>query len=381
MFFVEEHQVRKGKNQLTIATAAASPLQSASPFAERENAMQATILVVDDTPSNITVLMEILRGDYRVLAATSGEQALKVAGGDPPPELILLDVMMPGMSGHEVCKRLKAESSTRKIPVIFVTAMNQVEDEALGFDLGAVDYITKPVSPPIVKARVKTHLALYDQNRELELKVRERTVELRHTRLEIIKRLGRAGEFRDNETGMHVVRVAHYCRLLGEAVRMNEEDVDLLFNAAPMHDIGKIGIRDNVLLKPGKLDDSEIKIMRQHVPFGGEIIGEHSDGLLSMARIIALTHHEKWDGTGYHRGLKGEEIPLVGRITSIADVFDALTSARPYKKPWPVQDAVTLIQREAGTSFDPELVKKFVAILPQILAMREKYSDAPHVGY
>jgi putative two-component system response regulator len=365
---------------LTIAIAADSPLQSTSTVDEKENAMQATILVVDDTPSNITVLMEILRGDYRVLAATNGEQALKIARSDPPPDLILLDVMMPGMSGHEVCERLKAESSTRKIPVIFVTAMNQVEDEMKGFALGAVDYITKPVSPPIVQARVKTHLALYDQNRELERMVRERTAELHHTRLEIIKRLGRAGEFRDNETGMHVVRVAHYCRLLGEAVRMNEEDVDLLFNAAPMHDIGKIGIRDNVLLKPGKLDEDEIKIMRNHVPFGAEIIGEHSDRLLSMAQVIALTHHEKWDGTGYHRGLKGEEIPLVGRITSIADVFDALTSVRPYKKAWPVEDAVTWLQREAGKSFDPELVKKFVAIMPQILAVREKYSDTPQVG-
>src|SRR4051794_37647160 len=335
--------------------------------------MQATILVVDDTPSNIAVLSEILRDDYRVLAAISGEQALKIARADPPPDLILLDVMMPGMSGHEVCERLKSESSTRKIPVIFVTAMSQVEDEANGFALGAVDYIPRPVSPPIVPARVRTHLALYDQSRELERLVRERTAELRHTRLEIIKRLGRAGEFRDNETGMHVVRVAHYCRLLGEAVRMNEEDLDLLFNAAPMHDIGKIGIRDNVLLKPGKLDDDEIKIMRQHVPFGGEIIGAHSDGLLSMAHLIALTHHEKWDGTGYHRGLKGPEIPLVGRITSIADVFDALTSNRPYKKAWAVEDAVTLIKREAGTSFDPELVQKFVAILPQILALREMY--------
>jgi putative two-component system response regulator len=340
--------------------------------------MQATILVVDDTPSNITVLTEILRGDYRILAAINGEQALKIARGDSPPDLILLDVMMPGMSGHEVCQRLKGESRTRKIPVIFVTAMNQVEDEAQGFALGAVDYITKPVSPPIVKARVKTHLALYDQNCVLERMVRERTAELHHTRLEIIKRLGRAGEFRDNETGMHVIRVAHYCRLLGQAVRMNEEDVDLLFNAAPMHDIGKIGIRDDVLLKPGKLEDEEIKIMRKHVPFGAEIIGEHADGLLSMARIIALTHHEKWDGSGYHRGLKGEEIPLVGRIASIADVFDALTSARPYKKPWPVEDAVTYLQREAGFSFDPELIGKFVSILPQILAVREQYSDIPH---
>src|SRR4051812_46163346 len=343
--------------------------------------MQATILVVDDTPTNISVLTEILRGDYRVLAAINGEQALKIARGEPPPDLILLDVMMPGISGYEVCERLKAESSTRKIPVIFVTAMNQVEDEAKGFSLGAVDYITKPVSPPIVSARVKTHLALYDQNRELERMVRERTAELTHTRLEIIKRLGRAGEFRDNETGMHVIRVAHYCRLLGEAVRMNEEDLDLLFNAAPMHDIGKIGVRDHVLLKPGKLDDEELKLMRLHVPFGAEIIGDHDDGLLSMARLIALTHHEKWDGTGYHRRLKGEEIPLVGRITSIADVFDALTSVRPYKKAWPVEDAFALVQREAGTSFDPDLVQKFVGIRPQILDVRDKYSDAPQVGH
>src|SRR3954452_4144227 len=250
--------------------------------------MQATILVVDDVPTNIAVLSAILRDDYRVLAAINGEQALKIARADPAPDLILLDVMMPGMSGHEVCQHLKSESSTRKIPVIFVTAMNQVEDEAKGFALGAVDYITKPVSPPIVTARVKTQLALYDQNRELERMVRERTAELRHTRLEIIKRLGRAGEFRDNETGMHVVRVAHFCRLLGEAVRMNEEDVALLFHAAPMHDIGKIGIRDDVLLKPGKLEDDEIKVMRKHVPFGAEIIGAHSDGLLAVAQLIAL---------------------------------------------------------------------------------------------
>src|SRR4051794_6357365 len=326
--------------------------------------MQATILVVDDTPLNISILTEILRGEYRVLAAINGEQALKIARGDPPPDLILLDVMMPGMSGHEVCQRLKGESSTRKIPVIFVTAMNQVEDEARGFALGAVDYITKPVSPPIVKARVKTQLALYDQNCELERLVRDRTAELHHTRMEIIKRLGRAGEFRDNETGMHVIRVAHYCQLLGRAARMNEEDVDLLFNAAPMHDIGKIGIRDNVLLKPGKLTDEEFVVMRTHSPIGGEILGEHRDSLLQMAHTIALTHHEKWNGTGYPNGLQGEEIPLVGRIVSVADVFDALTSERPYKKAWPTEDAIELIEREAGAAFDPGVVANIMEVLP-----------------
>ncbi len=339
--------------------------------------MRPSILVVDDTPDNISLLNGVLRDDYRVLVATNGEQALKIAAGDTPPDLILLDVMMPGMSGHEVCERLKANSITRKIPVIFVTAMNEVEDEAKGFALGAVDYITKPISPPIVKARVGTHLALYDQNRELELRVAERTKELSETRMEIVKRLGRAGEFRDNETGMHVIRVAHYCRLLGQAIRMNEEDIDNLFNAAPMHDIGKIGIKDAVLLKPGKLDDEEMKHMRLHVQIGGDIMGEHHDGLLSTARLIALTHHEKWDGTGYPNGIKGEDIPLVGRITALADVFDALTSERPYKKAWPIEEATALIEREAGKSFDPVLAEKFLSILPQIVAAREKYADTP----
>lgn len=339
-----------------------------------------TILVVDDTRENIMVLDEVLRGDYKIKAATNGELALKIANGETPPDLVLLDIMMPGMDGYEVCRRLKAESPTRRIPVIFVTAMSEVQDEAKGFELGAVDYITKPISPLIVQARVKTQLALYNQNRELERKVRERTAELERTRLEIIERLGRAGEFRDNETGMHVIRVAHYCRLLAQAVRMDPEDVELLFNAAPMHDIGKIGIRDRVLLKPGKLDEDEFAIMRTHGEIGAEIMGKHDYGLLEMARTIAMTHHEKWNGSGYPNGLAGEQIPLVGRITAIADVFDALTSERPYKKAWPIEEAVALLQREAGQSFDPELVTKFVGILPQIIACREAYSDAAHAG-
>lgn len=337
-----------------------------------------TILIVDDTPENLMVLDEILRADYKVKAANNGERALKIALSGNPPDLILLDIMMPGLSGYQVCEKLKSESATRKIPIIFVTAMSEVEDEAKGFELGAVDYITKPVSPPVVKARVKTHLALYDQTRELERMVRNRTVELDKTRLAIVERLGRAGEFRDNETGMHVIRVAHYCRLIGQAAGMNEEDVELLFTAAPMHDIGKIGIRDNVLLKPGKLDDNEFIIMRSHAPIGGEILGEHESGLMAMARLIALTHHEKWNGTGYPNKIKGEQIPLVGRITAIADVFDALTSERPYKKAWPIEEAVALIQREAGESFDPNLVEKFNSVLPEIIEARITYADKSH---
>jgi putative two-component system response regulator len=334
-----------------------------------------TILIVDDTPANLVTLNDTLQPDYRVKAANNGELALAIAASDDPPDLILLDVMMPGMSGYEVCERLKANSITRKIPVIFVTAMTQVAEEENGLKLGAVDYITKPISPPIVRARVQIHLALYDQNREQERMVRERTVQLHDTRMEVIRRLGRAGEFRDNETGMHVVRVAHYCRLLAEEARMNDEDVELLFNAAPMHDIGKIGIPDHILLKPGKLDQEEYATMQQHVAIGGEIMGEHPDGLLAMARLVALTHHEKWDGTGYPNKLKGDEIPLVGQITAIADVFDALTSDRPYKTAWPIDEAINLIQSEAGKSFNPDLVDKFVSILPRILEAKEKYAD------
>jgi len=335
-----------------------------------------TILLVDDIPANIMVLDEILSADYKLRAATSGEQALKIAQSPGPPDLILLDVLMPGIDGFEVCRRLKAHSLTRKIPVIFVTAMDEVKDEALGFELGAVDYIHKPVTPALVKARVRTHLALYDQNRELDRLVRERTRELNETRLQVIRRLGRAGEFRDNETGLHVLRVGHYCRLIAEAIGMDEEDVDLIYSAAPMHDIGKIGIRDNLLLKPGKLDPDEFEEIKRHAVIGAEILGEIATGLLGTARVIALTHHEKWNGSGYPYGLSGDDIPLVGRITAIADVFDALTSERPYKHAWPVEDAVAFIENQAGEQFDPVLVKTFLDILPKIVECRTLYDDS-----
>jgi putative two-component system response regulator len=339
-----------------------------------------TVLIVDDLPENIMVLERILRDDYRIRAATSGERALEIAQGDEPPDIILLDVMMPGLDGFEVCRQLKAQSSTRQLPVVFVTAMEEIKDEAYGFEIGAVDYIHKPVSPPIVRARVRMQLAIYDQNRELERKVRERTAELNETRLQIIRRLGRAAEFRDNETGMHVIRVSHYCRLLAQAAGMNYEDVELIFAASPMHDIGKIGIPDRILLKPGKLDDTEFRTMQSHAKIGAEILGLHRSPLLDMAYTIALTHHEKWNGRGYPNGLSGNDIPLVGRIAAIADVFDALTSERPYKKPWPVEEALALIKSEAGEHFDPRLVEKFCEIFPQILKCRETYADLEEIA-
>ena len=335
-----------------------------------------TILVVDDTPANIDLLVGCLKTHYNVKAATRGEKALQIVRSGDPPDMILLDVMMPGMDGYEVCRRLKEDFTTRHIPVIFVTAKIGVEDEIHGFSLGAVDYITKPISPPIVQARVRTHLALHDQNRELEFKVSRRTAELHETRLQIIQRLGRAAEYKDNETGMHVIRMSHYARLLGLAVGMREREADLLFDAAPMHDIGKIGIPDRILQKPGKLDRDEWAIMRTHCQIGAEILGDAGGSeLLEMARVVALTHHEKWDGSGYPNGLAGESIPRVGRIVAVADVFDALTSARPYKPAWPVERAIEFLEKGAGSHFDPRLVASFLAALPRVLEVRERYQE------
>ncbi|ABK45894.1 response regulator receiver modulated metal dependent phosphohydrolase [Magnetococcus marinus MC-1] len=339
---------------------------------------KATLLVVDDTPENIEVLSGVLRSCYRVKAALNGEKALRIAAMEPRPDMILLDVMMPGMDGYEVCRRLKADPITAHIPVIFVTAKATVEDELEGLQLGAVDYITKPISPPIVELRVRTQLALYDQQRELERMVQVRTEQLVQTRLEIIRRLGRAAEFKDNETGLHVIRMSHYARLMAEALNISAQWTELVFNAAPMHDIGKIGIPDHVLLKPGKLDDEEWLVMRRHPVMGAEIIGDHDSELMSLSKEISLTHHEKWDGSGYPHGLRGEQIPLAGRIVAIADVFDALTSERPYKKAWSVEKAVEIIEKDAGTHFDPSLVPVFLKTLPEALEIKARYGESSH---
>ena len=335
-----------------------------------------TILVVDDTPENIDVLSGVLREEFKIKAALNGKKALKIANADPQPVMILLDIMMPEMDGYEVCSQLKANPATARIPVIFITAKNEEADEKKGLALGAVDYITKPISPEIVKARVRTHLALYDQNLALETKVRERTEELNRTRLNIIHRLGRAAEFKDNATGLHVIRMSHYSLLIAEALDYGENWSDLIFNAAPMHDIGKIGIPDHILLKPGKLDNDEWKVMLKHPEFGADIIGDHNSDILKTAKEIALTHHEKWDGTGYPRALKQNEIPISGRVIAIADVFDALTTERPYKKAWSVEDAVKLINDNSGSHFDPDLILLFHEVLPSILDIKERYAES-----
>jgi len=337
---------------------------------------QQTILVVDDEPANIDLLIECLKDDYNVKAATRGERALRIARSGEPPDMILLDIMMPGMDGFEVCRQLKADLSTRHIPIIFITAKIGLEDEIQGLELGAVDYITKPISPPIVQARVHTQLALYDQNRILDIKVREQTAQLHETRLAIIRRLGRAAEYKDNETGLHVIRMSHYAAIIGRAIGMDDRNVELLLNAAPMHDVGKIGIPDSILQKPGKLTPEEWEVMRTHAQIGADIIGDASGSeLLEMARVVALTHHEKWDGSGYPQGLAGEDIPQVGRIVAIADVFDALTSVRPYKPAWPVERALALLRDSQGSHFDPNLIPVFLDSMPEILAIRGRYAE------
>lgn len=321
-----------------------------------------TLLLVDDEPANLHVLKHILQDDYRLLFARDGERALELARTERP-QLILLDVMMPGITGHEVCAQLKSDPQTSDVPVIFVTALSNVEDEIHGFELGAVDYITKPVSAPIVKARVRTHLSLV------------RAEVLRQTRLNIVQALGMAAEYKDNETGLHVIRMSHFSRVIALEAGFSADEAEELLHAAPMHDVGKIGIPDAILQKPGKLDDAEWQIMQKHPEIGAQIIGEHDASMLQMARRIALGHHEKWDGSGYPAGLAGTDIPIEARIVAIADVFDALTSVRPYKQAWSVEDAVNLIREQSGRHFDPALVDCFLRRLDEINLIRERWAE------
>lgn len=327
-----------------------------------------TLLLVDDEPANLRVLRHTLQNDYRLLFAKDGGAAIELVRSDRP-DLILLDIMMPELTGYDVCRALKQDAATASIPVIFVTALADADNEQLGFELGAVDYISKPFNPHVVQARVRTHLSLV------------RADEVFDTRLSIIRCLGRAAEYKDNETGMHVIRMSHYAHTVALAMGYGERAADDLLHAAPMHDIGKIGIPDAILRKPGKLTAEEWAIMSRHAAIGAEILGEHPSSLLRMAATIALSHHEKWDGSGYPNKLAGDDIPHVARLVAIADVFDALTSARPYKPAWSIDDAVALIRRESGAHFDPEVATAFLDCLPDILNARERWADAEDESY
>lgn len=355
---------------------AAEQVQARTGDATPAPSEKRTVLVVDDRPENIDLLCDVLSPLYAVRVATNGQLALKLAATAPMPDVILLDVMMPGMDGYEVCAKLKASAATRTIPVIFITAKNETQSVARGFELGAADYVTKPFDPMIVLARVRTHITMHDEHLFLEDLVQGRTQQLEKLQMELIFQLGRAAEFRSNETSAHTMRMAHFARLLGKHAGMSDQQADTMLYAAMMHDVGKIGIPDNILLKPGKLAEEEFTIMKQHPEIGARIIGHHDAEVLRMAREVALSHHEKWNGTGYPYGLKGEAIPLSGRISALADVFDALTSPRPYKKAWSVADALAHIEREAGEHFDPTLALMFVSLEPEIRRIQATYKDA-----
>ncbi|MHB8204039.1 MAG: response regulator [Desulfomonilaceae bacterium] len=356
---------------------------------------QATVLIVDDTPDNISVMSSLLKDLYRVKVATNGETALKIASSHDAPDIILLDIMMPGMDGYEVCRELKSSVLTKKIPVIFITSLLETEDETKGFDIGAVDYITKPVSPPVVLARVKTHLALYDQNRTLEEKVRERTQDLVHGRDVTIHSMAVLAETRDNETGDHIMRTKNYVRILAERLMVHPrfrdsldlESVELLFKSTPLHDIGKVGVPDRILLKPGKLTVEEFEEMKMHTVYGRnailkaeEALGDNPEtSFLRIAREITISHHEKWDGSGYPYGLKGQGIPISGRLMAIADVYDALVSKRVYKNSMPHEEAVQIITEGDGRTmpnhFDPAVLEAFVELNMQFKIIAEKYQN------
>lgn len=363
--------------------------------------MSARILIVDDEPLNIELLVELLKDNYRTLVAKNGQQALQRA--QSLPDLILLDVMMPDMDGYTVCATLKSDPKTTAIPIIFVTAMSDVEAETRGLALGAVDYITKPISPPIVQARIHNHLqlqaarlALEQHNQQLEQLVNERTREVELTQDVTILCMASLAETRDTDTGNHIRRTQHYVRILAQALRshprfqteLTEHNINLLFKSAPLHDIGKVGVPDNVLLKPAKLTDDEFGVMKHHTTAGRDAIAraeawlanaspkaaEHS--FLRYAREIAYSHQEKWDGSGYPEGLAGEAIPLSARLMAVADVYDALISKRVYKPAMPHTEAVAIIAKGSGSHFDPDVVSAFLHCEAAFADIAQQFGDS-----
>ncbi|MFZ3045771.1 MAG: two-component system response regulator [Desulfatirhabdiaceae bacterium] len=347
------------------------------------------ILIVDDEERNLR-LMEamLLPTGYQVVKASNGMDAIQIVK-ENPPDVILMDVMMPVINGIEATRQLKADEDTRMIPVVMITALREVEDRVRSLEAGADDFMSKPVDKIELRTRVRTliqvkayHDHLKDYQKKLEQDVQERTIQLQHalkmlkqSSLETIHCLSRAAEFKDEETGAHINRMSLYSAAVGRKMGLSETTIERILYAAPMHDVGKIGIPDRVLMKPGKLDPEEWEIIKQHTVIGAKILAGSSAGFIKLAQVIALTHHEKWDGSGYPKGLKGTRIPLAGRITAIADVFDALNSRRPYKEPFPIEKSFGIIRESRGRHFDPAVVDAFFDIEPEILAIREEYQD------
>ncbi|EXJ16718.1 HD domain-containing phosphohydrolase [Imhoffiella purpurea] len=318
------------------------------------------ILVVDDEPQNLAAMRQVLAGDHPLIFARSGQEALRAAVARQP-SLILLDIQMPDLDGYAVCRALKTDPTTEPIPVIFVTGLANVGDEAAGFDAGAVDYIVKPLSAPIVRARVKTHLSLVQASR------------LEKSYGDALSMLGEAGHYNDTDTGAHIWRMAAFARELAGACGWSQAACEDLERAAPMHDTGKIGIPGEILRKPGKLDAHEWEVMKTHARIGYDILSKSDAPVFASAAEIALRHHEKWDGSGYPDGLAGEAIPESARIVAVADVFDALTMKRPYKDAWPIEKAVDTLRTSSGTHFEPRLVGHFLEILPRILGIKDQW--------
>ena len=352
---------------------------------DAEQILKAKILLVDDQTPNVILLEKMLRAaGYADVTATTDPREVVVLYREHQFDIVLLDLNMPYLDGFAVMEQLKELERDDYAAVLVLTAQPDAATRLRALESGAKDYLTKPFDRLEVLTRIRNmlevrllHNQARDQNKILEHKVRQRTQELMETRLEIIRRLGRAAEYRDNETGLHIIRMSKFSETLGRAAGMDAEWCEMLLNASPMHDIGKIGIPDHILLKPGKFEPEEWEVMKTHAAIGAEILSGHHSDLMEMARVIAMTHHEKWDGTGYPNGLKGEDIPLVGRIVALADVFDALTSERPYKKAWSVEDALGYLLENRGMHFDPDLVDIFEKVLPEILAVREQYAEPP----
>jgi putative two-component system response regulator len=345
------------------------------------------ILIVDDTPANLQMLREVLH-HYRSRVANNGTIAIRLARSSPP-DLVLLDVMMPGMDGFEVCRRLRADPATAEVPVIFITSLGDVRNETLGFEVGGVDYITKPFNARVVRARVHTHIelkhtrdVLRKEKGTMEARVVARTSELqialdrlRGSAIDTVLRLGLAAEYRDDETGQHVLRMAHYAVSVARQLGWPDEELDRLFHAALMHDIGKLAMPDSILRKPGPLDSGEWVIMKRHPLVGARILSGSDSDIIKLAEIVALTHHEKWDGSGYPQGLRGDNIPLVGRIVAICDVFDALTVRRPYKQAMPFEQAWAIVRQGSGSHFDPAVVRAFFAAEAEVRRIHCRYND------
>lgn len=347
------------------------------------------ILVVDDEERNLRLMEAMLAPlGHSVILTSNGRDALQKVDTDEP-DLILLDVNMPGMDGFHVAQRVKANDRTSVIPIVMVTALKEVADRVKALEAGADDFLNKPVDKTELRVRVKSLLKVKAYNdhmrnyqKELEDEVARQTRQLRQAfervkkgSLDTIYRLSRAAEYKDEDTGAHIQRMSHYSAVIARKMGLNEKTVEAILYAAPMHDIGKIGILDKILLKPGKLDAGEWAIMRQHTVIGAKILEGSDAPIIRLAEVIALTHHEKWDGSGYPRGLRAKGIPLVGRIVAVADVFDALTSRRPYKEPFSLEKAYGIIKESRGGHFDPATVDAFFACEEEILSIRTRYQD------